>query len=137
LSADLSDDIAQVLAVLALEGRCRIDRGRAAWLRTFTRRQAARIRTKRSRELPLAAEPAAPATDDLAGAVRTFLELLPQKQRRALELRYLEAVPATQAAFELHLSVNAYRKLCVRARLLLRKRVERFLGMDRGASGTE
>lgn len=95
-------------------------------MRTYVTRQRLRLQLVRPHK-SLQAEPECEEGRASQSSVEWLLANLPVRYRRALELRYLESVPAKDAASQLKCSVDAYRKLLERARRQVRSNTAKFV----------
>lgn len=131
-----ADEIAQDVLLRAWRSAGRFDCARgtlAAWLNRITVNLAADRYREAMNATPLSEELADPAPLPQAGleAIETRRELaaglaaLPERQRRAITLTYLEERPGTEAAAALGISMRALEGLLHRARRFLRERYAR------------
>jgi DNA-directed RNA polymerase specialized sigma24 family protein len=130
-STELTEEIVQCAALLALEGRVSARVRNFRWLDTFVRRMAARVLSTESSGSSLIEEFPDPlgarskrSPDEM---VQSILARLPTRMRRALELCYLNTEPIPGCARALGLTEPAIRQLCHRAILEARACAPEFL----------
>ncbi len=129
-----AEEVAQDALLIALDRGMVARRDAGAFLRGAARRVWMRRRRDRSRRERLLAEHAARtwerdcAHDDGDGwheAMNRCVEALPERSRRALELRYVEDAPRERIAAELGIGEHGARTLLQRLRAALRECVQR------------
>lgn len=137
-----ADEVAQEALLRVWRHAARWDSSRSqlsTWVHTIVARLCVdRLRQRRHEPIEAAeevADPAVGAFESLsarrdAQVLRDALSSLPDRQRIALTLFYLEEVPGAEAAETLGLSLRAFWSLLERARQALRHRVQRLVGFD-------
>lgn len=136
------DDLFQETMLTAWRKLGEYDRGRpfGPWLRGIAARLVLAHMRKRKRDVMVCDEAVLDhldrrmeqlnqsAGDTLAeklGVLRQCIERLPEPHRRAIDLRYLEQRSADDAAAELHITLEAFKKRLQRARAMLLQCLQR------------
>lgn len=140
-----AEDLSQDVLAAALASRPPLDGARLrGWLGAVARRMATRRRERerarrhaeRRAALPEAEGQAARSWLALHRRLVAEIEALDEPERTALVLRYLEDLPPRLVAERLDVSVAAARKRVSRGLAILRARLERDFGGQRGAGCT-
>ncbi len=137
-----ADEVAQEALLRVWRHAARWDSSRSqlgTWVHTIVARLCVdRLRQRRHQPIEAAEEVADPAVGALealsarrdAQALRAALASLPDRQRIALTLFYLEELPGAEAAKTLGVSLRAFWSLLERARHALRHRMQRTVEFD-------